>query len=117
MAVARTGTVISPEVKNSKLTTSQAERSSHALVMKGGGIKGLAYVGALKELQKYYEFEWFVGTSAGAITAVLLAGGYTTEELEETLSKTNFRRFFDARFYKLPINYYFYRGLYPGDEI
>jgi predicted acylesterase/phospholipase RssA len=112
--------VSSPEVTNSKLTTSQAERStkeSHALVMKGGGIKGLAYVGALKELQKYYDFDWFVGTSAGAITAVLLAAGYTTEELEETLSKTNFRKFFDARFYKLPINYYFYRGLYPGEEI
>jgi predicted acylesterase/phospholipase RssA len=117
MAVARTETVTSPEESNSKLTASQAERSSHALVMKGGGIKGLAYVGALKELQKYYEFDWFVGTSAGAITAVLLAAGYTTEELEETLSKTNFRRFFDARFYKLPTNYYFYRGLYPGEEI
>lgn len=112
--------MISPEVTNSKLTTSQAEPSStesHALVMKGGGIKGLAYVGALKELQKYYRFEWFVGTSAGAITAVLLAAGYTTEELEETLSKTNFRNFLDARFYKLPINYIFYSGLYPGQTI
>ncbi len=85
--------------------------------MKGGGIKGLAYVGALKELQKYYEFDWFVGTSAGAITAVLLAAGYTTAELEHILSKTNFRRFLDARFYKLPTNYYFYRGFYPGEEI
>lgn len=85
--------------------------------MKGGGIKGLAYVGALKELQKYYEFDWFVGTSAGAITAVLLAAGYTTEELEEILSKTNFRKFLDSPFYKLPTNYFFYRGLYPGESI
>jgi predicted acylesterase/phospholipase RssA len=107
-------------VANSKLTPSQAKRSSkdsHALIMKGGGIKGLAYVGALKELQKYYEFDWFVGTSAGAITAVLLAAGYTTAELEDILSKTNFRRFLDARFYKLPTNYYFHRGFYPGEEI
>lgn len=112
--------MISPEVTNSEEMTSQAERSpkeSHALVMKGGGIKGLAYVGALKELEKYYEFDWFVGTSAGAITAVLLAAGYTTEELETILSKTNFRKFLDARFYEFPANYRYYGGLYSGEEI
>jgi predicted acylesterase/phospholipase RssA len=105
-------------MSNSELTTSQAGRAfkePHALVMKGGGIKGLAYAGALKELEKYYEFNWFVGTSAGAIAAVLLAAGYTTDELEEILSQTDFKKFFDARPHNLPTNLYFYHGLYPGD--
>src|SRR5262249_28942010 len=44
------------------------------LVMKGGGVKGIAYVGALETLEKYgYHFNHFVRTSAGAISAALLA--------------------------------------------
>jgi predicted acylesterase/phospholipase RssA len=42
-------------------------------------VKGLAYVGAIKELEKYYKFDRFIGTSAGAIAAVLLGAGYTTD--------------------------------------
>jgi GTPase SAR1 family protein len=64
-----------------------------ALVMKGGGIKGLAYVGAIRELNHYYNFQWFVGTSAGAISAVLLGAGYTVDELETILKEKNFRDF------------------------
>ncbi|HQX48539.1 MAG TPA: patatin-like phospholipase family protein, partial [Planctomycetaceae bacterium] len=64
---------------------SVGEAAPHALVMKGGGIKGLAYVGALEILARKYEFNWFVGTSAGAITAILLGAGYTAGELTEIL--------------------------------
>lgn len=83
-----------------------------ALIMKGAGIKGLAYVGALGELMKYYNFNWFVGTSAGAITAVLLAAGYTVEELEELLRKKDFKDFFDAGFLRGVINLFFHQGFY-----
>lgn len=92
-------------------------RKTLVLIMKGGGIKGLAYVGALRELEKYYRFNWFVGTSAGAITAVLLAAGYSTDELGEVLGETNFKEFLDAPFYKFPTNLYFYGGIYPGRRI
>jgi WD40 repeat protein/predicted patatin/cPLA2 family phospholipase len=88
--------------------------SSLALVMKGGGVKGLAYVGALKELEKYYKFTWFIGTSAGAIAAVLLGAGYTSEELERILSQKKFTDFLDAEFYELPFNLLFKKGLYPA---
>lgn len=87
------------------------------LIMKGGGIKGLAYVGALRELEGFYNFNWFVGTSAGAIAAVLLAAGYTTAELEKELGETDFKEFFDAPFYKLPVNYFADGGLYTGVKI
>lgn len=92
-------------------------RKTLALIMKGGGIKGLAYVGALRELEKHYQFNWFVGTSAGAITAVLLAAGYSTDELGQILGETNFKEFLDAHFYKFPTNLYFYGGIYPGRRI
>lgn len=50
--------------------------------MKGGGVKGLAYVGALSVLTSHYTFHRYVGTSAGAIAAILLAAGFTPDELE-----------------------------------
>ncbi|RWU08119.1 patatin-like phospholipase family protein [Pedobacter chitinilyticus] len=64
-----------------------------ALVMKGGGVKGLALVGALKELEKYFSFNTFAGTSAGAIAAALLAAGYSPSELEHILREKEFSEF------------------------
>ncbi len=45
-------------------------------VFQGGGVRGIAFVGAVSALQKWgYEFENLAGTSAGAIVAALLAAG------------------------------------------
>ncbi|MFN7928931.1 MAG: patatin-like phospholipase family protein [Blastocatellia bacterium] len=86
------------------------------LVMKGGGLKGIAYVGAIEVLEEYgYRFNHFVGTSAGAISAALLAVGYSTKELREVLSETDFRGFKDGW---LPLSIFTLRiskGLYRGD--
>ncbi|OJW83181.1 MAG: hypothetical protein BGO69_18880 [Bacteroidetes bacterium 46-16] len=67
-----------------------------ALVMKGGGAKGLAIVGAIKVLEKYFTFDTFAGTSAGAVAATLLGAGYSSSELERILSKKNFVDFKDG---------------------
>jgi predicted acylesterase/phospholipase RssA len=68
-----------------------------ALILKGGGVKGLAFVGALKTLEEFdLTFDTFVGTSAGAITAVLLASGYTATELEIAMSRKDFTEFLDG---------------------
>jgi predicted acylesterase/phospholipase RssA len=89
----------------------------HILVMKGGGVKGVAYVGALQVLEEYgYEFNHFVGTSAGAITAALLAVGYTSTELGEILAKTDFRKFKDGwLLLSLPL-VLFRKGIYRGEK-
>ncbi len=90
--------------------------TSLALVMKGGGIKGLAYVGALEILSKKYKFNWFIGTSAGAITAILLAAGYTHDELLEIMRGKDFRDFFDAKWYQIPLNLFFHKGLHHANS-
>lgn len=52
------------------------------LVFEGGGAKGLVFVGALQEFEaKGCTGKRFVGTSAGAITATLVAAGYNAAEL------------------------------------
>lgn len=58
------------------------------LVFEGGGAKGMAFVGACQELfGRGHGYSRLLGTSAGAITATLLAAGYTPEEMLEALQE------------------------------
>ena len=65
------------------------------LVFEGGGVKGLAFCGALKVLEErgiITDVKGLAGSSAGAITAGLLACGYTSDEiLDELKPKDLFR--------------------------
>lgn len=68
------------------------------LVFEGGGVKGLAYVGALGELETrgvMTGIRRVGGTSAGAINAVLLALDYSLEETRDVLSTLDFNNFMD----------------------
>lgn len=87
-----------------------------ALIMKGGGIKGLAYVGALEVLTKYYDFNWYAGTSAGAISAILLGAGYDYKELKEILENKNFEDFKDASPFRMIFNLLLKGGFYEADS-
>ncbi|MCX7736038.1 MAG: patatin-like phospholipase family protein [Candidatus Kapabacteria bacterium] len=61
-----------------------------ALVLSGGGARGLAQIGALKELEKAgIKFDYIVGTSIGAIIGALYASGYTASELESIVLNAN----------------------------
>ena len=71
------------------------------LVMEGGGMRGIAYGGALNELQKQGilpQIERVGGTSAGAIQAMLLAVGYTPDEITRITYETNLKAFADGKF-------------------
>ncbi len=69
-----------------------------ALVLKGGGVKGLALAGAVAALEeKGQRFDLYAGTSAGAIGALLLAAGYSGEELIAELRALDMRQFLDGR--------------------
>ena len=59
------------------------------LVFEGGGAKGMVFAGALDVLfqNDAYTYGRLLGTSAGAITAVLLAAGYTPAEMLASLGE------------------------------
>ena len=58
------------------------------LVFEGGGAKGMVFVGALEEFfNRGHSTGRLLGTSAGAITAVLLAAGYTPGKMLEALNE------------------------------
>ena len=86
------------------------------LVFEGGGAKGVAYCGALEVLEQKGVLDQVTavaGTSAGAITATLVALGYTPAELRETIFDLNLRKFEDGRLdgpVRLVEHYGWYRG-------
>ncbi len=52
------------------------------LVFEGGGAKGLVFVGAMQEFERQeHTYGRLLGTSAGAITATLLAADYSAEKM------------------------------------
>jgi NTE family protein len=68
------------------------------LVLEGGGVKGIALVGALAVLEERgYRFSRIAGTSAGAIVGALTAARMPTARMTKIMQTLDYRRFQDAQ--------------------
>lgn len=92
------------------------------IVFEGAGIRGIAYCGAINEMESrglMPAIEKVGGTSAGAITALCVSLGYSSSEIEELLYSINFSKFNDGRYFFAGginrVNKYF--GWYRGDKL
>ncbi len=66
------------------------ERPKVGLVLSGGGAKGFAHIGVLKELEKRgIIIDYITGTSMGAIVGAMYSVGYTPDEIEEVIGGIN----------------------------
>jgi predicted acylesterase/phospholipase RssA len=57
----------------------------NTLILSGGGIKGIAFIGCIKyldEIKLINNFKTYVGSSVGSLTALLLCIGYRYDELQ-----------------------------------
>lgn len=71
------------------------------LVFEAAGIRGIAYCGAIKEMESrklMTNVEKVAGTSSGAIMALAVSLGYSGEEIENFIGHTNFKKFNDGNF-------------------
>jgi len=69
------------------VTSSLAERPRIGLVLGGGGARGAAHIGVLKELERHrVPIDAIAGTSMGAVVGGLYASGKSPEELEEIVA-------------------------------
>jgi NTE family protein len=67
------------------------------LVLEGGGVKGIALVGAISVLEERgYRFQRVAGTSAGAVVGSLVAANARAGELQEIMRAVEYRRFQDG---------------------
>jgi NTE family protein len=95
------------------------------LVLEGGGVKGVALVGAISVLEERgYRFRRVTGTSAGAIVGSLVAANAQAGELEEIAHGLDYRRFRDGprtrklflgKAAALMLQHGIYEGHYPKD--
>src|SRR4051794_2955019 len=93
------------------------------LVCEGGGVKGIGLAGAYSVLEeRRYRPNNVAGTSAGAITAALIAAGYSADELKKVVMEMDFRRFEDKNWEAhipgagVPLSLLARTGVHKGDE-
>lgn len=69
----------------------QQKQPKVGLVLSGGGAKGFAHISVLKEIDKAgIHLDYIGGTSMGAIIGGLYAAGYSANQIEEIVLKTDF---------------------------
>lgn len=70
---------------------SQEKQPKIGLVLSGGGAKGFAHVGVLKEIDKAgIRLDYIGGTSMGAVVGGLYAAGYSADQIENIIKETDF---------------------------
>lgn len=82
------------------LAFSQNDYPYKNLVMEGGGVRGLAYSGALEVLEQkniIKNVERVAGSSAGAIAGLMVSLGYNSHEVDSILQNLKIQEFNDGK--------------------
>ncbi len=102
--------------------TAQSKPVIKNLVFEGAGIRGIAYCGAIKEMEiagMIQPVEKVGGTSAGAVVALTISLGYTGTEIQNIIAITNFKKLNDGNYFLAGginrVNKYF--GWYRGRKV
>jgi NTE family protein len=92
------------------------------LVLEGGGVKGIALVGAISVLEDHgLKFARVAGSSAGAIVGSLVAAGMPAAALRNAVEALDFKQLCDdTNLDKIPVlgkglSFFFEHGVYEGD--
>lgn len=102
------------------LVFSQNNYNYKNLVMEGGGVRGLAYSGALEILEQngiLKNIDRVAGSSAGSIAGLMVSLGYNSKEIDSILQTLKIQEFNDGKDIISEINRVKKEyGLYKGDE-
>ncbi len=98
---------------------------SLGVALAGGGLKGLAHIGALQALEELgVKIDYLSGTSSGSMFATFYAMGYKTDEIKEKtikyykmLTKIEKKPIFKAGFTYVTSGTAKVEGLIPGENI
>ncbi len=68
-----------------------------ALVLSGGGSRGLSQIGTLKAFEeKHVRFDYIIGTSMGSIVGGMYASGYSINQIDSIVNVIDWNDFFSA---------------------
>lgn len=93
------------EIKKNKLSRSKKDLKI-GLALSGGGAKGLAHIGVLRVLEELgIRPDYISGTSMGAVVGALYSAGYSLDEIENILTKSDWDSFINGSFVddKIPL--------------
>jgi NTE family protein len=90
----------------------QAEAQKVAVVLSGGGAKGVCHIGVLKALEEaQIPIDYIAGTSMGAIIGGLYAAGYSPSDMEKIITSEEFNEWVSG---KIDSKYiYYFRQPFP----
>jgi NTE family protein len=89
----------------------QGNSQSVALVLSGGGSKGIAHIGVLKYLEEHnIPIDYIAGTSMGAIVGGFYAAGYSPDEIEKIVLSDDFAGWVNGVIGGKNNSYYFSQG-------
>ncbi len=78
-----------------------------ALVLSGGGSKGVSHVGVIRALEENnIPIDYITGTSMGAIIGAMYASGFTPDEMEELMTSEEIREWASGEIDKKYIYYF-----------
>ena len=83
------------------LTYSQNNYTYKNLALEGGGVRGLAYSGALEVLEQkniLKNIQRIAGSSAGAIAGLMISLGYDSKEIDSVLQTLKIQEFNDGKY-------------------
>jgi NTE family protein len=73
-------------------TVSPLRAQKVGLVLSGGGAKGLAHIGVLKQLEANgIPIDYIIGTSMGAVVGAMYSAGYSPREIEQIVLSPQFQ--------------------------
>ncbi len=82
-------------------------------ILAGGGVRGTAYIGAIKALQEMdIKISGMAGSSAGAIFSSLYTVGYSCDEIKDLINEVSYQSFTDLY---IPMGKDF--GFFKGDGV
>ncbi|WP_150466162.1 patatin-like phospholipase family protein [Francisella sp. SYW-2] len=106
--------------------SSNISNNNGTLVFSGAGVAGVSYAGAIRAYEEINgdignSVSKVAGTSAGSIAAGMVALGYTSDDIDNVLSKLNFNDFLDGpgpsdyphMFMNITMRY----GYYDGEKL
>jgi NTE family protein len=73
-------------------STPRLQAQKVGLVLSGGGAKGLAHIGVLKQLEANgIPIDYIIGTSMGAVVGAMYSAGYSPREIEQIVLSPQFQ--------------------------
>ncbi|MGL1886604.1 MAG: patatin-like phospholipase family protein [Reichenbachiella sp.] len=96
------------------LTTQQIYAQKVALVLSGGGAKGIAHAGVIQALEENgIPIDYVVGTSMGSIVGAFYAAGYSADQISELAKSKTMRDWINGELEEDQVNSYLEKPVIP----